>query len=266
MEKNNDNNNPIYNLLISLLLTIISKVNDNSFFSLILMKKNTPYKILYISSLLSSLLLNIISIIIGIIISYFMNIDIINNYFLIIVFALYGFMSIISTCQTFTLKGNNEKHKLVEIIYNNSSDEDSERPKININTKIDGGEMEIELDDLKDEESMDYNNNSNNNNHEGKKDNLNSNMNNLSNALYSLIIVEIGEKIQIFNMSLSVKYENWLCLILGNFFGNLIINGFSIIYGLIIIEKKINNTFLIFECIIYLLIAFYYIYLSFFKN
>ena len=266
MEKNNENNNPIFNLLISLFLTIISKVNDNSFFSLVLMKKNTSSKILYISSLISSLLLNSISIIIGIIIKIFMNIDIINNYFLIIVFALYGFMSIISACQVLSLKGDNEKNKLVEIFYNNSSDEDSERPKLNIKTNIDNNEMEIELDDLNSEESMDNNNKLNNkNNNPSEKDN-NINMNNLINVVYSLIIIELGEKIQIFNMSLSVKYDNWFFLILGNFFGNLIVNGFSIIYGLIIIEKKINNIFLILECIIYLSITFYYIYLSYFKN
>ena len=268
MENDDENNSPIYNLLISLLFTIISKLNDNSFFSLVLMKKNTPSKVLYISSLISSLLLNIISIIIGIIIKIFMNIDIINNYFLIIVFALYGFMSIISACQIFSLKEDNEKNKLVEKLYNNSSDEDSERPKLNIISKNDNNEMEIELNDLNSEENIDDNNNNLNNknkNNEGKKNNLNFNLNDIINIQYSLIIIEIGEKIQIFNMSLSIKYDNWFCLILGNFFGNIIINGFSIIYGLIIIKKKINNIFLIFECIIYLIIAFYYIYLSFIK-
>lgn len=113
------------------------------------------------------------------------------------------------------------------------------------------------------------NNNSNNNINNSKiinlnkKNNLENEKNNFCKCLYSLLFIEAGEKIQIFNMALSSKYENILCLIIGNFLANILINGISILYGLLIIEKKINKIFLILECIVYLSIAGYYLYLSF---
>lgn len=260
MLKGKENIYPIYISLISFLLTIISKICDNSFISLILLKKNTSFFILYFSSLLSSLILNIIPIIIGIIIRIFMDIDIITNFFIIIVFSLYGFMSVIIACQTFSLNEEDDKKKLIEGIMNESSEENSERPTLKIKSKSNKNEMEIELDNLGNDDSMDEKSDKNNSN---KINKLKNEKNDFCNCLYSLIFIEAGEKIQIFNMSLSSKYENILYLIIGNFLGNMIINAISILYGLTIIEKNIKNIFLILECIAYLSIAGYYIYLSF---
>ena len=94
---------PFYILIITFLLTIISKIGYNSLISLIL-KKNKSVIILYISSVISSLVLNISSIIIGNLIRFIINIDIIQNFFLIIVFSLYGFMSLIASCQLLSKK------------------------------------------------------------------------------------------------------------------------------------------------------------------
>ena len=245
---------PFYILIITFLLTIISKIGYNSLISLIL-KKNKSVIILYISSVLSSLVLNISSIIIGNLIRFFINIDIIQNFFLIIVFFLYGFMSLITSCQI--LSKNNDNEILIEQIINNSSDEDSERPHFNIKNN-EKNEMEIELDNLNSDGNSEKNNNLNKSNYEKEKDN-----NNCFIIFYSLLLIEIGDKIQIMNISLEVKYKKWFYLILGNFIGNLIINPILILYGLKIIEKKINNIFIFFESIIYLIIAFYFIYLLF---
>jgi putative Ca2+/H+ antiporter (TMEM165/GDT1 family) len=255
--------NPFYFTAISFFLTIISKISDNSFISLIYLKQNTSSIILYLSSILSSLLLNIGSIIIGNLILIFMNIDIIKNFFLIIVFSLYGFMSLIVSLQIITKKDNNTD-KLIEKILNKSSDEDSERPNFHIK-EIDNNEMEIELDNLNNnddsfEKNIDLDKS---NNKKDKDNNLNSNLNSFFNAFHSLILMEIGDKIQIMNISLEAKFEKWFYLILGNFFGNLLINYISIVYGTKIIEKKINYIFIFLESIIYFIIAFYYIYLSF---
>ncbi len=80
-------------------------------------------------------------------------------------------------------------------------------------------------------------------------------------TLNSLIFIEIGEKIQIFNMALSSKYKNWIFLILGNIIGVVIVNGISISYGVEVLQKKINYIFMALEGVIYLIVAFYYIYL-----
>ena len=256
---NQDISDSIYIITISFSLTILSKITDNSFITLILMQKNTSSTILYIASILSSLILNILSIIIGNIICYFMGIDIIKNFFLIIVFSLYGFMSIIMACKVFS-KNDEGQNKLIDKIINDSSDEDSERPNFNI--KTDKNEMEIELDNFNSDGSIDDKMNLNKEkNQEGKNNDLKSNLRIFFNTFNSLILIEMGEKIQIFNISLVSKYKNWIYLILGNFFALFIINGISIFYGVKIIQKKINYISLILEGIIYLSIAFYHIYL-----
>ena len=219
--------NVILIFLISFSLTIISKISDNTFISLILMNKKVSSFIIYLSSILSSSILNIISVIIGNFIKYFLNIDIIKNLFLIIVFILYGFLSIITLCQLFS-KRDGEKDKLIERIMNNSSDEDSERPNMNIKTSK--NDVEIELEDLNSVNIEDEKNTNNNN--------VNSNIKLFFDTLKTLLFVEFGEKIQIFNISLSVKYINWVYLLFGNFLGDIIFNVISIKFGVKILEKK----------------------------
>ena len=263
MVENQESINSLYISLISLSLTILSKISDNSFITLILLNKKTPLIILYISSILSSLFLNFISIVIGYLFHLFLNIDIFINYFIIIIFALYGFISLFISCQILKNKDKDDSNKLIEEIINNSSDEDSERIKFNIKSeKNKNNEMEIELDNLNEDKSI-----SNDDNKLDDKENNNENKFKIFwNILYSLILVEIGEKIQIVNISLASKYQKGVFLISGNFFGNIIINPILILYGVEIFKNKINNIVLALECIVYLGIAFYYIYLSFLVN
>lgn len=253
------NLNPIYTIIFSFVLTTISKISDNSFITLILMKKKSPSKILYISSIFSSLFLNILSIILGYIISYIMKVDIIINVFLIIIFIIYGFMSIFIVCKVVSKKSS-RKNKLIEQILNDSSEEESERPRLPL--KTDRSEMEIELDNfntdgnIEDKVNLDKSSSQIGINNDAK-----CNIGDFIQTLNSLILVEIGEKIQIFNMTLVSKYKNWIFLILGNIIGVLIVNGISISYGVEVLQKKINYIFIALEGAIYLIVAFYYIYL-----
>ena len=111
---------------------------------------------------------------------------------------------------------------------NNSSDEDSERPNMNIKTSK--NDVEIELEDLNSVNIEDEKNTNNNN--------VNSNIKLFFDTLKTLLFVEFGEKIQIFNISLSVKYINWVYLLFGNFLGDIIFNVISIKFGVKILEKK----------------------------
>lgn len=251
--------NPIYTLIFSSILTTISKISDNTFITLILMKKKSPSTILYISSIFSSLILNLLSIILGYIISYFMKVDLIKNFFLIIIFIIYGFMSIFIVCRVFSKKGL-RKNKLIEQILNESSEEESEQPRLPL--KTDRSEMEIELDNfntdgnLEDKTNLDKSSSQIVSNNDTK-----CNIGDFIQTLNSLIFIEIGEKIQIFNMALASKYKNWIFLILGNIMGVVIVNGISISYGVEVLQKKINYIFMALEGVIYLIVAFYYIYL-----
>ena len=253
---------PIYFISFSFVLTIISTIIDNSIISLILIKKNISPSILYISSLFSSLILNLSSMIIGRIINFFLNIDIIKNFFIIVVFAIYGFFSLILSC--FPIKAQNEKYNLIKEIMSQSSGEESEGFKLDIISKKYKNEMEIELDNLNNEESLNdkINLNETNNQVEEESD-FNSIIINFFNCLYYLILIDMGDKIQIFNISLAMKYEKWIYFLIGNFFANIIINTISILYGEYMIEKKISKIFIILESIVYLGIAGYYIYLLF---
>jgi putative Ca2+/H+ antiporter (TMEM165/GDT1 family) len=253
------NLNPIYTLIFSFILTTISKISDNSFITLVLMKKKSSSTILYISSIFSSLILNLLSIILGYIISYFMKIDIIKNYFLILIFTIYGLMSIILVCRVFSKEGL-RKNKLIEQILNDSSEEESERPRLPL--KTDRSEMEIELDNFNTDGSMENKANlDKSSSHIGINNDTKCNIGDFIRTLNSLISIEIGEKIQIFNMALASKYKNWIFLILGNIIGVLIVNGISILYGLEVLQKKINYIFMALEGVIYLSVALYYIYL-----
>ena len=253
------NLSPIYTLIFSFLLTVISKISDNSFITLILMKKKSPSIIIYISSLLSSLLLNLLSIILGYIISYFMKVDIIKNYFLIIIFIIYGIMSIFIVCRVFSKKGLHT-NKIIEQILNDSSEEGSQRPSLNLKTER--SEMEIELDNFNTDGNMEDKANLDKSNIQVAINNdKNSTIGDFIQILNSLILVEIGEKIQIFNMILISKYKNWIFLILGNIIGVMIVNGISVSYGMEVLQKKINYIFMALEGVFYLIIAFYYIYL-----
>jgi putative Ca2+/H+ antiporter (TMEM165/GDT1 family) len=253
------NLNPIYTLVFSFILTTISKLSDISFITLILMKKTSPSTIIYISSIFSSLILNLLSMILGYIISYFMKEDIIKNFFLIIIFIIYGFSSIFIVCRVISKK-DLRQNRLIEQILNESSEEESERPGLPL--KTDRSEMEIELDNFNTDGKMeDKANLDKSSSHIGKNNNTKCNIGDFIQTLKSLILVEIGEKIQIFNMTLSSKYKNLIFLILGNIMGVLIVNGISILYGLDILQKKINYIFNSIEGVIYLSVAFYYIYL-----
>lgn len=243
-------------IFMSFILTIISKIIDNSYISIILVNQKVSPIILYFSSILSSLILNTSSIIIGYFIKYFINIDIIKNFFIIIIFTLYGFMSLI------ILRQSIKKEKDSQLKTNNSSDEDSERPYLHIKTYR--NDVEIELDNLnvedKNEDKIDFNDIS-------SKESINNNIKKSNMSVFydtfkTIILIEIGEKIQIFIMSLSTKYINLLNIFLGNFLGIIIVNAISINFGLKLLEKKINNISLFLEVILYLTIAIYYIYLS----
>ena len=122
-------NQNIYEIaLISFALNLISKINDNSFMTIVLRGKKIPFIILYISSIFSSLILNYFSILIGLSLRYFIKTDIINNFFLLIIFLLYGFMAIIQACRVFSDK-DEEEDKIIDYIINSSSSEDSENPR-----------------------------------------------------------------------------------------------------------------------------------------
>ena len=259
MAQNEESINPIYISLISFSLTILSKISDNSFITLVLLNKNTPPILLYISSLLSSFFLNFLSISIGYCFRLLINIDIIINYFVIIIFILYGFISLIVSFQILKNKEKDDKNKLIEDIMNNSSDEDSERAKLNIKPDKNNNDIEFELDNLNNDGSI-----SNDNNLDDKENNKIKNVKNFWYYLISMISVEVGEKIQIVNISLEAKYQKWIFLILGNFLGNVIINIVLIFYGVAIVKNKINNIVLVFESLVYLVFAFCYLYLSYF--
>ena len=251
------NLNPVYTLIFSFILTTISKLSDISFITLILMKKTSPSTIIYISSIFSSLILNLLSMILGYIISYFMKEDIIKNFFLIIIFIIYGLMSIFIFCSS---KKGLRQNRLIEQILNDSSEEESERPHLPL--KTDRSEIEIELDNFNTDGNLeDKVNLDKSSSHIGTNHNTKCNIGDFIQTLKSLILVEIGEKIQIFNMTLASKYKNLIFLICGNIMGVLIVNGISILYGLEVFQKKINNMFMAIEGVIYLSVAFYYIYL-----
>ena len=79
-----------------------------------------------------------------------------------------------------------------------------------------------------------------------------------------IISNELGEKIQIFNMGFSAKYMEIFYLILGSVCGIIIINAITIIFGLKILQKRINNLFLFIELIFFMSFACYYIYSIYF--
>ena len=139
-----------------------------------------------------------------------------------------GAASFISTRRILN-KSNAEDAALIK--EKESSDEDSERPNFHIK-EIDNNEKEKELDNLNNnddsfEKNIDLDKS---NNKKDKDNNLNYNLNSFFNVFHSLILMEIGDKIQIMNISLEAKFEKWFYLILGNFFGNLLINYISILY------------------------------------
>jgi putative Ca2+/H+ antiporter (TMEM165/GDT1 family) len=188
-----------------------------------------------------------------------MKIDIIKNYFLILIFTIYGLMSIILVCRVFSKEGL-RKNKLIEQILNDSSEEESERPRLPL--KTDRSEMEIELDNFNTDGNIEDKVNLDKSSSQiGINNDTKCNIGDFIQTLKSLILIELGEKIQIFNMALASKYKNLIFLIMGNIMGVLIVNGISILYGLDILQKKINYIFNSIEGVIYLSVAFYYIYL-----
>lgn len=269
MDENTKNQN-IWKITIEpFLLNLISKFNENSFLTIVLRGKKIPFSILYISSIFSSLILNFFFILLGLSFRYFIKTEIINKFFLVIVFLLYGFLALIQACRVFSKKGE-EDNKIMDYIINSSDDDDSERPKININS--DKNEVEIELDTIKlDEIDDDRKNNNfiylrkkkemNNNN---KLLNTGSFCNSFLGCLKMIISTEIGEKMQIFNMGLSTKLIDLKYLIAGNIFGIIIINAANILFGMEILQKRINNLFHFLEAVFYLSFAFHYIYSIYF--
>ena len=269
MIEKNENQNILYITLIPFILNLISKINDNAFITIVLRGRNIPFLILYISSIFSSLILNLFFILIGLSLRYFIKTDVINNFFLIIVFILYGFMSLIQSCRVLSKK-TEEENKLIDYIINSSSsDDDSEKPKINIDNEKD--EVEIELDTIKLDEIDDERKNNNFNKLRKKKEINNkrllkskNNFNNLRECVKMIISAEIGEKIQIFNMGLASNLMNINYLIIGNVIGIIMINFIITIFGIKILKKRINNFFLFLETIFYLSFACYYIYSVYF--
>ncbi len=155
-----------------------------------------------------------------------------------------------------------KKEKDAQLIINNSSDEDSERPYLHIKTYK--NDVEIELDNLNDE---DRNEDKIGFNDMSRKESINNNIKKSNISVFydtfrTIISIEVGEKIQIFIISLSIKYINILYIFLGNFLGIIIVNAISIYFGYKLLEKKINNISLFLEGFLYLTIAIYYIYLS----
>ena len=253
--------------LIPFILNLISKINENSFLIIVLKGKNISFINLYFSAIFSSIILNIFFILIGISLRYFLKTDIINTFFLIILFILYGLMSLIQICRVFSTRGEDD-NKLIDYIINSSSDEESEKPRIHIDS--DKNEVEIELDTIKLDEIEDERKNNNFNNFRKKKEMDNkliktdSSFNNIFDGMKMMISFEFGEKIQIFNVGLSSKFSNINSLILGNICGIVIINAIIITFGMKILQKRINNLFLFLEIVFYLSFASYYIYSIYF--
>ena len=264
----NENQNIYEITLISFSLNLISKINENSFMTIVLRGKKVPCIILYISSIFSSLILNFFSILIGLSLRYFIKTDIINNFFLLVIFLLYGFMAIIQTCRVFSDK-DEEEDKIIDYIINSSSSEDSENPRIHIDS--DKNEVEIELDTIKLDEIDDERKNNNFNSLRKKKEINDNKLKNSNSSIKScleffkiIISSEIGEKVQIFNMGLASNLMNIKFLFIGNFCGIILINAIIIIFGIKILQKKINNLFLLLEAVFYLSFAVYYIYIFYF--
>ena len=257
------NNNIFQITLIPFILNIISKINDNSFINIVLRGKNRPFIILYFSSIFSSLILNLFFILIGLSLRYFIKTDILNNFFLLIVFFLYGFIALIQACRVFSNKAE-EENKLIDYVLDSSSDDESEKPRIHIDN--DKNEVEIELDTIKLDEIDDERKN-NNFNRIRKKNEINKNKllrsdNNFYNffeCVKMIVSAEIGDKMQIFNMGLASNLMDINYLIIGNACGIIIINAIIIIFGIKIIKKRINNFFFLLEAIFYLGLASFYI-------
>jgi putative Ca2+/H+ antiporter (TMEM165/GDT1 family) len=253
--------------LIPFILNLISKINENSFLIIVLKGKNISFMNLYFSAIFSSIILNIFFILIGISLRYFLKTDIINTFFLIIIFNLYGLMSLIQICRVFSSRGEDD-NKLIDYLINSSSDDDSEKPRIHIDS--DKNEVEIELDTIKLDEIDDERKNNNFNNFTKKKEmnnkilNTDLSFNNILDGIKMIISIELGEKIQIFNIGLSSKFSNINYLILGNVCGIVIINAIIILLGTKILQKRINNLFLFLEIVFYLSFAGYYIYSIYF--
>ena len=267
LEDNNNQN--IYKIIIiPFILNLISKITENSFLTIVLRCKNVSFIILYISSLFSSFILNLFFIVLGLSFRYLIKTEIINTFFLIVVFILYGIMALIQTCRVFSKRGE-EDNKLIDYVINSSSsDEDSERPIIHINS--DKNEVEIELDTIKLDEIDDERRN-NNFKHLRKKGINNDKMKSYDinwekfiGCLKMIITAEIGEKMQIFNLGLSSNIRKINYLIVGNAFGIFLINLFIIIFGIKILQKHVNNLFHFLEAVVYLGFSAYYIYCIYF--
>jgi putative Ca2+/H+ antiporter (TMEM165/GDT1 family) len=265
MSEKAQNYNQYYIALMPFILCLITKINENSFLATVLKGKNIPFIILYISSIISSLLLNIFFILIGQSLRYFLKNEIINTFFLIIIFLLYFLMALIGICRVFSTSGEEDKKLIDYFVYSSSDDDDSEKPKIHIDSEK--NEVEIELDTIKLDEIDDERKNNNFSNLRKKKYNSDKKVLNFESffkvvvdCLKMIISNELGEKIQIFNMGFSSKYMNIFYLILGNTFGIIIINAITIIFGLKILQNRINNLFLFLEAAFYLSFACYYIY------
>ena len=268
MIENNENLNQFQIMLIPFILNLISKISENSFYTIVLKCKKMPFLILYISSIFSSIVLNLIFILIGIGLRYFLKTNIINDFFLLIIFILYCLMAFIQIGQVFSSKGE-EDNKIIDYIINSSSsDDESEKPKIHINS--DNNEVEIELDNIKLDEIDDQRKNNNFSNFTKKtqisenKNLLDSNYTNFYECIKMIISAEFGEKVQIFNLGLSSRFKNIIYLIAGNICGIIIINAIIILLGIKILQKRINNLFLFLEAIFYLFFIFYYIYCIYF--
>ena len=269
MSEKSENYNQFHIALIPFTLSLISKINENSFLTTVLRGKNIRFIILYIASITSSLILNIFFILIGLSLRYFLSNDIINSFFLIIIFLLYALMAIISIFRVFSTIGEEDKKLIDYLVYSSSSDDESERPKIHIDSEK--NEVEIELDTIKLDEIDDERRNNNFTNlrkkkvdSDKKKLNIDSFFNGICENLKMIISNELGEKIQIFNMGFSAKYMKINYLILGSASGIIIINAITIIFGIKILQKRINNLFLFIELIFYLSFACYYIYSIYF--
>ena len=177
-------------------------------------------------------------------------------------------MALIQIIRIFTNKEDDE-NKIIDYVINSSSSEDSERPRIHIDD--DENEVEIELDTIKLDEIDDERKNNNFNNlrkqkeiNDNKLKNSNSNIKNCLEFFKIVISSEIGEKIQIFNMGLASNLMNIKYLFIGNLCGIILINAIIIIFGIQILQKRINNLFLFLEVLFYLSFAFYYIYIFYF--
>ena len=178
-------------------------------------------------------------------------------------------MAIIQTCRVFSDKDEEEDKIIDYIINSSSSSEYSENPRIHIDS--DKNEVEIELDTIKLDEIDDERKNNNFNSlrkkkeiNENKLKNSNSSIKNCLEFFKIIISSEIGEKVQIFNMGLASNLMNIKFLFIGNFCGIILINAIIIIFGIKILQKKINNLFLLLEAVFYLSFAVYYIYIFYF--